>query len=165
MALFFTVWIHFCSALLAHPVNVSVTNMDVDAQKRSIELSIKMFTHDLETILHNKYNVDGWIGTPAEHGDGRRLLVEYIGERFSVSVNDGEKISLSADSTAIADESMLFYMTGQANQSIRRVEISNRLLTDFFSNQTNLVIISDGRRDFGYKLNRETHKIELSIGL
>jgi len=163
MFLFFTVWIHFCSVFLAHPVNVSVTNIDLNAEKKSVELSIRLFVHDIETILHNKYNIDGWIGTPAEHGDGRRLLGEYIGERFSLTVNEREKVAITVDSTAIVDEKMWFFIKGEAHQIINKVEINNRLLTDFFSNQVNLVIINDGRRDFGYMLNRENHKIELSL--
>ena len=163
MVLFFTVLVQFCSAILAHPVNVSVTNMDIDAKEKSIELSIKLFTHDLETILHNKYNIDGWIGTPNEHSDGRRLLNEYINERFSITVNNSEKIILTTDSMTIADESMWFYMKGTANRPFSNVEVNNRLLTDFFFNQTNLVIINNGQRDFGYKLDRNTHKIELAF--
>ena len=163
MALLFTVWINFCGSFLAHPVYVSMTNMDIDSQKGDIVLSIRIFTDDLETILHNKYNVHSWIGTPNEHRDSRRLLGEYIHERFSVAVNNGKKLDLQTDSITIADDCMWFYMKGTAQQTIRHVEIDNRLLTDFFSSQTNLVIIGTGRKENGYKLNRKTHKIELSL--
>jgi len=185
MVLFFTIWINFCSIFLAHPVFFSMTNMDIDSQKGDIVLSIRIFTDDLETILHNRYNVDGWIGTPKEHRDSRRLLSEYIHERFSVAVNKGKKLDLQTDSITIVEDSMWFYMKSAAQQTIRHVEIDNRLLTDFFSNQTNLVIISANQnetglmhrikywftgvskdvdsKEYGYKLNRKIHKIELSL--
>jgi len=155
--------IHFFSAFLVHPMYVSVTNMDIDSQKGDVVLSIRIFTDDLETILHNKYNVEGWIGTPDEHRDSRRLIGEYIHERFSVTVNNGEKLDLQTDSITITDDCMWFYMKGAAEQTIRQVEISNRLLTDFFSSQTNLVFVGTDRKENGYKLNRKTHKIELSL--
>ena len=164
MLLFFTFWINFCCTFFAHPSYVSVTNMDIDRQRGNIELSIRMFTDDLETILHNKYNVDGWIGTPAEHRDGRRLLREYVNERFSLLVNNGEKIDLITDSMTINDDSMWFYMRGATNQTIRRIEIDNRLLTDFFSSQTNMVIVGIiGNEVKYYKLDRKKFKIELSL--
>jgi hypothetical protein len=165
MVLFFTVWLNFCGILFAHPMYWSVTNIDVDAQRGNVLLSIRIFTDDLETILHNKYNVDGWIGTPKEHRDGRRLLVEYMNERFSVSVNNGEILGLVTDSLAIIEDRMWFYMKGTARKTIRQVEIDNRLLTDFFSNQKNLMIISTERneREKGYYLNRKNHKVELSL--
>ena len=164
MVLFFTVWVNvWCGFFAHHPMYVSMTNMDIDGQKGNIVLSIRIFTDDLETILHNRYNVEGWIGTPIEHRDSRRLLREYIHERFSVAVNNGIKLDLQTDSITIVEDSMLFYMKGAAQQIIRQVEIDNRLLTDFFSSQTNLVIISDNRKENGYKLNRKTHKIELSL--
>ena len=160
MALFL---ICFCNIFWVHPSYVSVTNMDIDAPKGNIVLSIRIFTDDLETILHNKYNVDGWIGTPNEHRNSRRLLKEYIQERFSVAVNNGEKLDLQTDSIAIADDCMWFYIKGISPKIIRQLEIDNRLLTDFFASQTNLVIIHHGRKDIGYKLNKKSHKIELSL--
>ena len=168
MSLFFAVWFNVCSIFFVHPSYVSISDMYVDAQRGSVYLKIRMFTDDLETILHNKYNVDGWIGTPKEHSDSRRLLKEYVNERFSVTVNNGEKMKLVTDSMIISNEeeaTMWFYMKGIAKKSIRQIEIDNRLLTDFFSNQKNLVIISTGRneREKGFKLDRKNHKIELSL--
>jgi len=165
MVLFLTVWFNFCSIFYTHhhPMYVSFTNMDVDAKKGSITLSLRIFTDDLETILHNKYNVEGWIGTPAEHRDSRKLLLEYIDERFSITVNNGEKINLVTDSMTIADDMMWFYMKGTAPQSINRIEIDNRVLTDFFSSQNNLVIINTGKNETGRILNRKTQKFELSL--
>jgi hypothetical protein len=162
MFLFLIVWLNFCGVIM-HPLYVSMTNMDVDAQNGSIVLQIRIFTEDLETILHNKYNVDGWMGTQNEHRDGRRLLREYVNERFSMAVNDGEKIDLATDSMTIVEDMMWFYMKGKAKQTIRRMEIDNRLLTDFFSKQNNLVIISTGRDEIGRKLDRKNFMFELSL--
>ena len=167
MALIFTVWLNLFGVLFAHPMYVSMTDLDIDAQRRSIFLSIWVFTDDLETVLHNKYNVDGWIGTPNEHRDSRRLLKEYVNERFSVAVNNGEKIELVTDSITVTKEDgskTWFYMKGVAQQSIRRIEVENRLLTDFFAKQDNLVIISVDRIEKKWeKLNRRNYKIDLSL--
>ena len=164
MRLFFAVWFNFCGIIFAHPLYFSYTDMDVDAQKGSIVLSVRIFTEDLETILHNKYNVDGWIGTPKEHRDSRRLLMEYLNERFSVTVNKDEKLEIFTDSMTIIDDMMWFYMKGTANKTIRYLEIDNRLLTDFFSNQKNLTVISAGGKEKKWdKLDRKKHKIEMSF--
>ena len=166
MVLFFTVWLNICSLFFAHSSYFSVTDMDVDAQRGIVVLNIRLFVDDLETILHNKYDVDGWIGTPNEHRDSRRLLKEYVNERFSITVNNGEKIELVVDSTTISNEDeamMWFYMRGTAKQPIRLIEVDNRLMTDFFSIQSNLVIISAGQKEIYEKLNRNKHKIELSL--
>jgi len=166
MVLIFTFLFNFCSVHFAHPMYFSVTNMDVDAQKGVIVLSIRIFTDDLETILHNKYNVDGWIGTPNEHRDSRRLLMEYLNERFSITVNHVDKMALVTDSLVVDDEEsvMWFYLKGVAQQPIRKIEVDNRLLTDFFSSQNNMLIISVNRKEIKWdNLNRKKYKIELSI--
>ena len=175
MILFFALWINIGSVLnsqfsilnsqlLAHPPLVSITTMDVDAQKGNIALYIRICTEDLEMILHGKYNIEGWIGTPAEHRDSRRLLEMYVNERFTITVNESEKLVLSTDSMAIDNDMMCFYMNGISNQTIRQIEVNNRLLTDFFSRQRNLVLIGiTGRSDKGYVLNRKNSTIMLSL--
>jgi hypothetical protein len=162
MFLFLAVWMNFRSVVV-HPLYVSVTNMDIDAQKGNVVLSIRIFTDDLETILHNKYHIDGWVGTPNEHCDSRRLLQAYLDERFAVTVNNGEQLTLATDSMVIREDAMWFYMNGTASRSIRKVAVDNRLLTDFFAKQTNLVIIGVGRNEKGYKLDRRNHQIELFL--
>ena len=165
MSIFFIVWLNFYSILGLHPIYVSMTTMDIDAQNGNVELAIRMFTEDLETVLHNKYNIHSWIGTSGEHGDSRRLLGEYVNERFSIVINNGEKIGLVTDSIAIVGDMLCFYMTGVAKETIRHVEISNRLLTDFFSKQSNLMIIGTGREemDITHKLDIRNYKVELSL--
>ena len=140
--------------------------MDVDTQKGSIALDIRIFADDMETVLHNKYNINGWLGTSAEHRDAKRLLREYVNERFSIMVNNGEKIELTIDSITFITEvepMVCFYMKGGAKQSIRQMEIDNRLLTDFFAKQNNMMIIGTGRKEIGHRFNRKKSKIELSL--
>ena len=150
---------------MVHPVYVSMTNMDIDTQGGSIEVCIRMFTDDLETVLHNKYNVHSWIGTSGEHPDSRRLLTEYVNERFTVVVNNGEKIDIVTDSISIVEDMLWFNMKGAAGHSIKHIEIDNRLLTDFFPSQNNLMIIGTGNneRERGFNLNRINYKVELSF--
>ena len=162
MTMVFLVWINFCSAF-AHPVYISYTNMDIDARKENIVLSIRIFTDDLETVLHNKYGIDGWIGTAKEHPDCRRLIGEYISERFTITANRNEKLSMTTDSMSIQEDALWIYMKAQASQTIHYVEIENRVLTDFFYSQTNLIIISTGQKEKPYKLDRKKYKIELSL--
>lgn len=162
MTLFFAFWINFCSVSF-HPLYVSITNLDVDAQEKSIAGSLRIFTEDLETVLHNKYSVHAWLGTSSEHAEGRRLLVEYVNERFSISVNRNEKLNVSVDSMKIIEDAMWFYIKAVSSQPIHFVEIENRILTDFFERQTNLVIIGIEGKEKGFKLDRKKHKIELSL--
>ena len=149
--------------MVFHPLYVSVTNMDIDASNGNITMSVKIFTEDLETVLHNKYGIDGWLGTPSEHRDGRRLVGAYLNERFSITVNQGEKLTLSTDSITIVEDATWFYMKGVSPKTIRYLEINNRLLTDFFDKQVNLTIIGMPGGERGYKLDKKKYKIELSL--
>jgi hypothetical protein len=137
--------------------------MDIDAKGKSIALSLKVFADDMETVLHNKYGIDGWIGSSREHRDARRLIGKYLNERLTIDINRRERMSLQTDSMIVNEEALWIYMKGSAFETIHYVEINHRVLTDFFRTQTNLVIIGTGKREEGYKLNREKYKIELLL--
>ena len=162
MLLFFVVWV---SSVVLHPVYVSMTNMEVDTEEGTIDVSIRIFTDDLETVLHNKYNVHGWIGTQSEHRDSRRLLIEYVNERFSIVVNDDKAVELVTDSITIVDDMLWFSMKGAVSQPITSMEVYNRLLTDFFPSQKNLMIVGTGEneREKGFNLDRRNYKVELFL--
>ena len=162
MTLFISLWMSIFG-LCFHPVYVSVLNMDIDQSRKEVTMSLKIFTDDLETILHNKYNIDGWIGTPREHKDCRKLISEYIDERLKISINQNEELILVKDSMKIFEDAFWIFMKCTANQKIKTMEITNRVLTDFFYSQTNLVIISTGKDEKGHKLDRKKYKIELSL--
>ncbi|MDR3094451.1 MAG: hypothetical protein LBU62_07440 [Bacteroidales bacterium] len=162
MTLFLAVWLNVCSALF-HPVYVSVCNVDIDASRSVVTLSLKVFTDDMETMLHNKYNINGWIGTPKEHRNSRRLIGEYIAERLSVEVNRRNRLVLQTDSMIVSEGALWIYMTGKSAGAIQHIAVENRVLTDFFRQQTNLVIIGIGKREEGYSLNRNNCKLELAL--
>jgi hypothetical protein len=145
-----------------HPVYVSVCNVDVDVSRSALSLSLKVFTDDMETVLHNKYNIDGWIGTPKEHRNSRLLIGEYLGERLNVEVNR-RRLVLQTDSMMVHDDALWIYMSGKSENVIRHLAVENRVLTDFFRQQTNLVIIGIGKREEGYSLNRNNFKLELTL--
>ncbi|MDR1667327.1 MAG: hypothetical protein LBS03_06520 [Bacteroidales bacterium] len=161
MTLIAAFWFH-CSVLF-HPVYVSVANMDIDASGEGIALSLKVFADDMETVLHNKYNIDGWIGAPQEHRDSRRLIGEYLSERLVIEANRKERVLMHIDSMSIHEEALWIYMKGKSGETIRHLTIENRVLTDFFRQQTNLVIIGTGKKEEGYSLNRNHYKIEVSL--
>ena len=162
MTLFVAVWMNVCSVLF-HPLYVSVCNVDIDASHLLVTLSLKVFTDDVETVLHNKYSIDGWVGTPKEHRDSRRLISEYLGERLNVEVNRRNRLVLQTDSMIVNEDALWIYMTGKSADTIRHLAVENRVLTDFFRRQTNLVIIGIGKREEGYSLNRNNFKLELTL--
>jgi hypothetical protein len=137
--------------------------MDIDAAENRIALSLKVFADDMETMLHNKYGIHGGIGTDREHRDAKRLLMEYLGERLTIEINHREKMTLRMDSMAIHEEAIWLYMQGKSSATMQYVTVHNRVLTDFFRTQSNLVMVSTGRKEEGYKLDKEKDKIELTI--
>ncbi|MDR1672284.1 MAG: hypothetical protein LBS09_02290 [Bacteroidales bacterium] len=126
-------------------------------------MSLRMFADDAETVLHNKYGIDGWIGVQGEHRDARRLLCAYLDEKLTVEANHREKVVLTVDSIVVHEEALWVYMQGRTEDIIRHVTVQQRVLTDFFRTQSNLVIISTGKKEEGYKLDKGKDKIELTI--
>ena len=145
-----------------HHLHISVTDMKVDAQKGTVEMSIRMYAVDLETMLHNKYNIHERLEEPSRF---RAMLEEYVNERFSIVVNNDERVGLVVDSITMVEEMVWFHIRGAAKRPIEHIEINNRLLTEYFSSQSNLMIISatNNERDRTFRLDRRNFKVEFAL--
>jgi hypothetical protein len=54
-------------------------------------------------------------------------------------------------------------MSGKASANLRTLTVENRVLTDFFRTQTNLVIVAAGGAEKGFRLTRDDYKMQITL--
>jgi hypothetical protein len=131
----------FCSFTVVHRYYFSLTELKVDTQKKSLELSCKLFTDDIEDALlqlnHRKVDL-------ATSGKNNAVLVQvenYLHERFKIIIN-GIPIQLHLIGFEAENEVTWFYLEGIVNVKTLtpvKIKISNSMLYDFIPEQTNLL--------------------------
>ncbi len=145
-----------------HPVHYSVTNMDIMQENKKIDLSVKVFTTDIEYAIIHKY--DRLIALNDSLTEGtRKLILAYFRSSLQVTVAE-QTIDLNLSDIRFQDDSMwLFFTATYDNSSIKSITLTNRILFDLYFDQTNLAIVNTGNDERGYAFNYQNQVFKIPL--
>ena len=146
-----------------HPVHVSVSTVDMDLKTGKINLSIKLFSDDFETIVNHKYNTDLALSRQVDPGDDIKYINEYIKSAFSMAINGEDIDELDFERQEMNEQAIWLFYTYVYEKKIQTVHIVNLLMNDLYQDQTNLVIVCYQDQQKGYRLNNKNTEIALRI--
>ena len=132
-----------------HPIHVSLTTIDYNAQTRSLEITCKIFADDLEDAIKKTSGSQLYLGSQKENRAlATAKIEEYLRRHFRVEFVGAPAL---AEWTFVGRElegdAMWCYLeyAGVALPSPRpRVKIAQTVLLDFYDDQTNVVNVSVG---------------------
>jgi hypothetical protein len=146
------VFLHFDS--FGHPLHISVASFDYNKEKNKFELTIKLFTIDLEDIILKNQNINLKLGSPDEFLESTKFIDKYIQDNLIFKVNQFKKnkTKINYIKREITDDSIWLYYEIPINKKLKRIQIVNTLLNDLFSDQSNLLILKFNDLEFAEKL-------------
>ena len=139
--------------LFFHPYFVSVVEIDHNAKAQELEVSIRIFTDDLEVILQQKFpnqKVD-LIKNP-QPALTDTLISRYVRSRFHLQV-DGKPVNLQYVGQERIEESNWCYFEVQKQPVPKRIHVSNQLLYDYKKEQVNMHIVKVNGKELTRKLD------------
>lgn len=139
-------------SFLPHPFYVSVTEIEHNAKDKTLEISCKIFTDDFEKTLRAAYkaHVDLYDATQKTAMD--KLVSSYIIKHLLISVN-GKQASVQYKGFELQDEAIYSYFEIDQVPSVKKIELTDNILFDYQSQQTNIVHITVNG-------NRKSNKLE-----
>jgi hypothetical protein len=135
-----------------HPFHVSVVEINHNATDKTLEISCKIFTDDFEKALAQNYpqetgkklRVD--LINPTDKKAMDTLVKKYILSHLSITV-DGKALSFSYLGFEKDNEAVFSYIQADHISSVKKIEITNKLMQDMFTDQINIVhVIVNGER-------------------
>ena len=123
---------------LSHPLYVSVTEINHNAAEKSLEISIKLFSDDLEQILekNNKTQLDILSAKDKTHFD--QYIPSYISKNLVLTI-DGKQLALSYVGFEVENESAYCYFEIKNVPSLKKLDVQNSILYDFNETEMNIV--------------------------
>lgn len=135
--LLISLFLTFSSLNIAvHPYYISVTEIRIDPGKRSVSLSCRMFTDDLQNALGKLYNARPDLVKRTGQCDS--LINKYVQERVEIMVGNS-KVNFSYVGYEMEEEAAWCYFEGQLPSDARSVKVAVSLLYDFLETQTNFI--------------------------
>ncbi len=125
-----------------HKFYIGVFQVDYFKEKKSIQITARLFIDDLEKALQTKYNKHFYVTTKDEIGNTNKYIEEYIKERFLVKLNNKNQ-TLTLLTKEQEDNIIICYLKIPFSEKIKTLELTNTILTDIFSEQQNLVHLNN----------------------
>lgn len=129
--------------LPAHPIYVSMCQIEYDAGKKAVRIIITVFSDDLENALYQQHQRRLLLATEREAPDARALIYGYLHRQTEFSLN-GLPLELDSLSRRIdiheARTKCIFEIPEIAD--FKEVSVTSRIFLELYDSQQNLVRVS-----------------------
>ena len=125
--------------LNTHAFHTSITEMRYNAKTKSFEISLRVFTDDLEkTLSANNQNKKSVI----ENTDKNDPFIEqYVRKHFGITTPKNQKSIYQYIGKEKEGDATWIYLEMPVNEPLKGSKIQNDVLMDSFDDQTNIVNI------------------------
>jgi len=136
LALFFLLSFSAASPPAAHKYFVSHTSLHFNPLSQHFEVTVRLFTHDLEWAISRDKSVRLDLGGNQEPAFAEGLVRDYLRFHLNISLNDSP-VAMSYVGKEVEHDRIFCYLEFPASQSFHAMTIENTLLTDVFDEQKN----------------------------
>lgn len=147
----------------AHVFYVSVTRVKWNSQQQRLDLTVRVFTGDLEQAVAAGGGPKMNLWTAGQRADSEQLVSRYLRERLKVWVN-GQSVPLEFVGMADALDATACFLQIRAIKTIKKIEVENRLLIDLFDEQSNVMQFEVGSEKKFVNLNKKLFRESVSFG-
>jgi hypothetical protein len=147
-----------------HPLHVSFTNVDFNSDLQEVSVTYKFFTDDFSLLLYHVFGREIiFKNDQVLTSSDIELIDSYLSRAFLI-VEQNDTLKLDFIRKEQDDQSLWFYYKAKRTKNrIRDMSITNLLMLNIYDDQTNLVIISDGRVEKGYSFNLRNRSSSVSF--
>ncbi|MBH2004813.1 MAG: hypothetical protein I8H66_09000 [Sphingobacteriia bacterium] len=145
-------WLITASVALLHPFFVSVIDISHNEKDATAEISVRIFTDDLEKTLqkYSKAKVD--IIHPADKAFIDQQLNTYINNTLHLKIN-GVPAKPKYIGYEIIKESTWAYFEVAGVKELKKLDVDCSLLHDFETSQINIFHVKSKGQEKSYKLD------------
>src|SRR5688572_9570646 len=137
----------------AHPLYITVTEINYNASDKNLEISCKIFTDDFENALTGVHQSKIDLTTPKDKAVADKQVFDYIKGNLQIKL-DGKLVNLEFVGYEKETDAVWSYLqVSNTAKAPKTIDIHNSLLYDAYDKQINLMHISVGGTRKSGRLN------------
>jgi hypothetical protein len=125
------------SSFDVHKFYMAIYQINFAPEKKTLQITSRIFLDDLNNALTKKYNKKTFLGTDKESVEDVNSLKKYLAENFAIKVN-GQTKAMNFLSKEMDGDVLVCYLNCTAISKITSLEIHNSVLIDWQSEQQNI---------------------------
>ena len=145
----------FYCGLFSHPFHATITSFDCKKDSKNIEVTIKIFTNDLEKELRAAKKDDLIIDSKKSSYNIDSLISMYIKQKLVIAIN-GNRKELSWVGKEIENDITWCYLEIINVDDLSKVSIENKLFLSSFDDQLNICHFYCSNKTETLMLHKET---------
>lgn len=147
------------SLAASHRYHTTFTRIDQNRQENLLEITIQVFSHDLEPTLEKRIgeNID-LENTP----NIDKILLDYLKEKFVLRTKNGDVKKLNWVGKDFKADTIYFYVEVPFEGNVADLSLQNTLFFESFREQINYVLLLSGdqKADLVYKVGKKFKQFE-----
>lgn len=158
---FFWIWLN-CGVF--HDFHSSFAEMYYNPQEKAFQVSLKLFTDDLENALTKFSGKKYFLGALGKDRSPDEILVKYLEQKFRlVHKKKNKLVPIRYIGKEIGVESVTAYFEMPFEDKLSHYELQNTIMLELFDDQSNIVLLQkDGKRK-SFELNKNKTAILLNF--
>ncbi len=121
-----------------HEFHVAITEIVYNPATKALEITTKIFSDDIERSIKALGGGELRLGDGAEAGNADRLLQDYLQNRLSIEV-DGRPARFTWVGKEVELDAVWCYVEITGVERFSTLVVTNRILTELFEDQANVV--------------------------
>ena len=151
----------------AHPLKLSLCEIEYSSEKKIISINLKLFLTDVnEAIVFDPYSKELAFCQPNESSMANQLLLNYLNQFFYIKVNS-EIIELEIQNKNLKGEgdNTALWLSFEFMQisPLKSLEIKNAVFTDLFFDQNNIVYVHVDEKSKSLMLDKKKSVHQLNF--
>lgn len=127
----------------AHPLYISVTEINHNSRDKILEISCKIFTNDFEAVLEKMSGSRVDLSAAASKAASDKLIESYVEKHLRLKV-DGRPVVLHFVGSEKENDGTWSYFQVNDVPAVKRIDVVNELLYDGFNQQINIMHVTVG---------------------
>ncbi|MEZ4904266.1 MAG: DUF6702 family protein [Spirosomataceae bacterium] len=144
-----------------HDFHTSITRMDYNAKEKTFELSIRVFTDDLEKALAKDNGGQQFVVVNNDKNDA--VVEKYIRKHFALLTAQKQKQPYSYIGKEQEADATWIYVEIPAQGPVAGFSLQNTIMLDLFDDQVNLVNFNYQGQKKSYIFKKEEGTISLGL--
>lgn len=149
-------------ALAPHKYYLSLTEIQYNQEKESLEIIINVFMDDIELALNKDYDINLQLTTKQELKNSDEYFEKYLKDKLHFKLQD-QDLSFKYLGKEYEGDLVFFYLEISDVAAPQPLEVHNTILVQYFDDQQNVVKLKVGKKRKSEILNKKNDKALLKF--
>lgn len=144
----------------AHKFHTSLMVLENNSDEKLVEVSIQLFTDDLERVLETRHHKRISLDKSSETD---KLIFDYLNENIKLNDSDDKPLKINWVGKEFEVDKIYVYLEIPSGESLEGKKMQNSIFFETFDEQTNIVIYKFGQKkaDLLFKVGDKFKEIQV----